>query len=129
MGWFFRSGGWPLALCAALLAAGCNGGRDVSAYTPSSGGSAAAGKMAIVKYKCGSCHTIPGIRNADGVFGPPLNHIARRSIIGGNFPNDPGTLEHWVMSPTAMKPATAMPVLGLSKSDARNVVAYLETLR
>lgn len=112
-----------------LLMLGCNGGKDVSSYAPNVGGSARAGKFVVVKYKCGSCHTIPGIANADGVFGPPLDHIARRSIIAGNFPNTPATLEQWVMAPTSMKPATAMPDLGLSTNEARNVVAYLETLR
>lgn len=122
-----RAAGW-LVLPGALLV-GCVGGKQRSAYIPSNGGSVQAGKFLIVKYKCGSCHTIPGIRNADGVFGPPLNFIASRSIIGGNFPNDPDTLAHWVMDPPSMKPATAMPKLGLSQSDARDVVAYLETLR
>lgn len=115
---------FPLAL---LL--GCTGGRQRSAYVPGNGGSPQAGKFIIVKYKCGSCHTIPGIRNADGVFGPPLYYIADRSIIAGNFPNNPATLERWVRDPVAMKPATTMPNLGLSQNDARNVVAYLETLR
>lgn len=115
-------------LCAALLTTGCMGGKQRSAYTPENGGSPQAGRFVIAKYKCGSCHTIPGIRNATGVFGPPLNSIASRSIIGGNFPNDPSTLEHWVMDAPSMKPATAMPDLGLSQTDARNVVAYLETL-
>lgn len=114
-------------LLAALLT-GCMGGKQRSAYTPGNGGSPQAGKFVIAKYKCGSCHTIPGIRDATGVFGPPLNSIASRSIIGGNFPNDPSTLEHWVMDAPSMKPATAMPDLGLSQTDARNVVAYLETL-
>lgn len=118
-----------LASLLALLLLGCNGGKDVSSYTPSVGGSVKEGKFVVVKYKCGSCHTIPGVAHANGVFGPPLNHIARRSIIAGNFPNDPDTLAHWVMDPPAMKPKTAMPQLGLSPQDARDVVAFLDTLR
>lgn len=120
-----------VACCCALPAAlllGCRGGKERSAYTPGNGGNAQAGKSVIVKFKCGSCHTIPGIRDAHGVFGPPLNYLASRSIIGGNFPNDPATLERWIMNPPAMKPATAMPDLGISEPQARNVVAYLETL-
>lgn len=72
---------------------------------------------------------IPGIRGADGVFGPPLNRMAVRSYIGGLFPNNPANLIRWVMSPHAMKPKTAMPDLGLSDQQARDVTAYLETLR
>lgn len=125
----FRSGFWLLALGSVLLLASCNGGKQVSAYIPGNGGSPQAGKFVILKYKCGSCHTIPGIPHANGAFGPPLNFIARRTLIAGNFPNTPAMLEQWVMNPPAMKPATAMPELGLTENDARNVVAYLETLR
>lgn len=118
-----------LLVLPVLLLLGCDAGKERSAYTPEFGGSAQAGKFIIVKYKCGSCHTIPGVQNADGVFGPPLFSIARRSIIAGNFANTPETLEHWIMAPTSMKPKTAMPDLGLSEREARSVVAYLETLR
>ena len=52
-----------------------------------------------------------------------------RTYIGGNFPNTPDTLMHWIMAPQAMKPKTAMPTLGLSQPQARDVVAYLETLQ
>lgn len=83
----------------------------------------------IVKYKCGRCHTIPGIPGANGVFGPPLNFMGRRTMIAGNFPNDPENLVRWIMSPQAMKPQTAMPQLGLTDRDARDAAAYLYTLR
>ena len=116
-----------LILLAGLLS-GCAGGNALSSYPVATGGSAARGEQVIVQYRCGSCHTIPGIHNAEGVFGPPLNELARRSIIAGEFQNDPETLVHWVMSPTSMKPATAMPDLGLSEEQARDVAAYLETL-
>jgi cytochrome c1 len=83
----------------------------------------------MVQRKCGSCHTIPGIRDANGVFGPPLTSFGRRSFIAGNFPNRPDNLEHWIMAPTSMKAKTAMPDLGLSEQQARDVAAYLYTLR
>jgi cytochrome c2 len=92
-------------------------------------GSPRLGKQLIARYKCGTCHAIPGIPRAHGVFGPPLNFLARRTILAGNFPNTPGNLVRWIMSPKSMKPGTAMPDLGLDERQARNVAAYLETLR
>jgi cytochrome c2 len=111
------------------LLSGCSGGKALSSYQVATGGNPSRGEQLIVHYKCGSCHTIPTIQNANGVFGPPLNEMARRSIIAGEFPNEPESLVRWVQSPTSMKPATAMPDLGLSEQQARDVAAYLETLR
>lgn len=118
-----------LALVAMAAVLGCRGGQQVQPYAIATGGDVHTGMRVIGEYKCGSCHTIPGIRNANGVFGPPLNRVARRSYIAGNFPNSPSNLEHWVMAPTSMKPKTAMPDLGLTPQQARDVTAYLETLR
>jgi cytochrome c len=111
------------------LVSGCEGGKALSRYPVATGGEVARGAQVIVQYKCGSCHTIPNIPNADGVFGPPLNQIARRTILAGEFPNDPENLERWIESPTTMKPSTAMPDLGLSEKQARDTAAFLETLR
>jgi len=116
-------------LAAAFCLSGCRGGQQVPPSTVATGGSAHSGRRLIANYKCGSCHTIPGIPGAKGVFGPPLNMMARRSYIAGNFANTPGNLTHWVMAPTSMKPKTAMPDLGLTQQQARDVTAYLETLR
>jgi cytochrome c2 len=116
-----------IALCvAAGLISGCKEGRTVIAGTI---GSADRGRATIETYGCGKCHTIPGIRGANGVVGPPLQSVARRTYIGGNFPNTPDTLTHWIMAPQTMKPKTAMPSLGLSESQAHDVAAYLETLQ
>ena len=123
-----------LALIALLGTAtvalwGCSGGKAAKPYSIALGGSPHSGRQVIAEYKCGSCHTIPGIPHAHGVFGPPLNFIARRSILAGNFPNTPANLERWVMAPKSMKPGTAMPDLGLDQQQARDVAAYLETLQ
>ena len=116
-----------IATCvAAALISGCKEGRTVSANTI---GSADRGRATIQIYGCGKCHTIPGIRGANGVVGPPLESVARRTYIAGNFPNTPDTLTHWIMAPQTMKRKTAMPSLGLSEPQARDVVAYLETLQ
>lgn len=124
---------WPLIVAFSIMAgltSGCVGGRTLQKpEPPSTGGSAAIGEHVIVNRRCGQCHTIPGISGANGVFGPPLTSFGRRSFIAGNFPNEPETLVHWIMSPKSMKPKTAMPDLGLTEQQARDAAAYLETLR
>jgi cytochrome c len=114
---------------AAGLTSGCNGGQITHSYTVRTGGSADRGRATMIEYGCGKCHTVPGIREAKGVVGPPLTALSRRTFIGGNFANTPDNLVHWVMSPKAMKPRTAMPDLGLSEEQARDVAAYLYTLQ
>jgi cytochrome c len=120
--------GFLIPIVCGLLS-GCTGGRVHRSYTIATGGQPNSGQQVIVRYRCGSCHTIPGIRDAHGVFGPPLNSFGRRSMIAGEFPNEPDILVHWVMSPKSLKPRTAMPELGISEQEARDVAAYLYTLQ
>jgi len=118
------------AMVSALVLAGCLGGKAKGVHPVNTGGGdVARGQQAISHYGCGKCHTIPGIRRAHGVVGPPLARLGARTIIGGEFPNLPSTLARWVQSPTSMKPKTAMPDLGLTAEQSRDVAAYLETLR
>lgn len=131
--WTARRAGtfWLTAfLClAAGWLCGCTGGQATASYSVAVHGSPRSGKQVIAEYKCGGCHTIPGIPGAHGVLGPPLNFLARRTMLAGNFPNTPDSLVRWVMAPQAMKPGTAMPDLGLDERQARDVAAYLDTLR
>jgi cytochrome c1 len=87
------------------------------------------GKKLIVSYGCGACHTIPGVYTARGLVGPPLYFYGRRTMIAGELPNQPGNLVRWLMNPPAIEPETAMPNLGLSEQQARDISAYLYTLR
>lgn len=93
------------------------------------GGSVRAGKAAIERYNCGACHRIPGIGAATGVAGPALNGIGTRSFIAGTLPNEPGNLERWIRHPQEVVPGNAMPDQGVAPRDARNITAYLYTLR
>lgn len=77
---------------------------------------------------CGTCHRIPGIRGAQGLVGPPLDFMARRSYIAGRVPNDPAQMIRWVQAPEDVDPETAMPNLGLNAEQARDVAAYMYTL-
>jgi len=114
-----------------LLLAGCRGNNPEygHAYAPPTGGDPARGLAVIQSYDCGSCHTIPGVRGAHGLVGPPLLWFSRRTYIAGELPNTASNLVRWVQSPTSVEPGTAMPVLGLTDQQARDVAAFLYTLR
>ncbi len=118
-----------VALASALLA-GCNGGTAVAeAYVPPTGGDAERGRTAIVHFDCGSCHMIPGVAGANGRVAPPLEFFSRRTFIGGELPNTPENLVRWIRDPKSVESGTAMPTLGVSEEQARDIAAYLYTLK
>ncbi len=86
-------------------------------------------QAAIQKYGCGTCHTIPGIQSAHGKAGPELTNLSERSILAGRLPNNPDNLMLWIQHPQQVKPGSDMPEMGVSDSDARNIAAYLYSLR
>lgn len=86
------------------------------------------GKLALRQYACQACHTIPGITSSSPYVGPPLKGLASRSLIAGKLANTPDNLVLWVRDPKAVKPLTAMPDMGVSETDARDMAAYLATL-
>ncbi len=92
------------------------------------GADAKRGAAAIARLGCGTCHTIPGIRYAEGLVGPPLEHWSRRTYIAGEAPNTPAMLVKWIETPQAIEPGTAMPNLHVSEQTARDIAAYLYTL-
>lgn len=119
-----------LFFVVALSSCGGSNPTDAVAYGPHvPGGDARRGAAVIDRYGCGSCHTIPGVRNAKGMVGPPLLWWSRRTFIAGEVPNTPENLVRWVLAPQSVEPHTAMPALGLSDQQARDVAAYLYTLR
>jgi cytochrome c len=113
-------------LCAVLA---CQGGRAPASFRVATGGSPRRGERAIETFGCGNCHTIPGVRGATGMVGPPLNHFAQRSFIAGRVPNAPENLITWIQDPQAIDNRTAMPMLNVGVSQARDIAAYLYTLR
>lgn len=112
----------------AAVATGCDDGRAV-ARAEVAGGDPARGAAVIRDAGCGACHTIPGVDGARGLVGPPLTSWSRRSYIAGSLPNSPENLVRWISDPPSVEPATAMPDLDLSAGEARDVAAYLYTLR
>jgi cytochrome c len=89
------------------------------------GGDANRGKAAIVATGCGACHVIDGIDDAHGEVGPPLSGIAKRSVIGGALPNTPENIMRWIEDAPSISPHTAMPNLGVTPDQARDMAAYL----
>ena len=114
----------------AVCLTGC-GGRDAvreEAMTLT-GGDPDRGMSAIGRYGCGSCHEIPGISAARGTVGPPLERIAARSYLAGQLPNSPANMMRWIQHPQHVQRGTAMPEMGVTETDARDITAFLYTLR
>ena len=93
------------------------------------GGDWQAGKSAIEQHDCGVCHVVPGVRGARGTVGPSLAAFGRRSYIAGKLPNRPGMLTQWIQNAPLLAPDTAMPNLGVTEDEARDIAAYLYRLR
>ncbi|HET9464744.1 MAG TPA: hypothetical protein VFO71_04360 [Gemmatimonadales bacterium] len=128
-----RSREWTrvLMLAAAGLCVtvqGCSSpGGDIETVVV--GGDAERGRVALDGFGCGACHLIPGVTGARGMVGPPLAQFALRSYIAGQLPNQPDNLLRWLQDPPAIEPGTAMPDLGVTPAVARDMAAYLYTLR
>jgi cytochrome c len=45
------------------------------------------------------------------------------------LPNTPENMFRWLQNPPAVDPLTAMPNLGVTEADARDMAGYLYTLR
>ena len=110
------------------LAAGCraNPKKEAARLT---GGDPDRGVERIGYYGCGACHTIPGIQGADATVGPTLDHIAVREYLGGHLANTPANMIKWIQKPQEINKDTAMPEMGVTDQDARDIAAHLYTLR
>lgn len=110
-----------LALCACSR-------RPENPPWPTLGGDPARGAATITTSACGACHEIPGVQNADGMVGPPLDHFARRTMVAGVLPNSPANLIRWIRFSQSIVPGNAMPDTRLTDAQASDVAAYLYTL-
>jgi cytochrome c1 len=127
-----RMGERATVLALALLLAGCNPdvrAAEHRAAAAMTGGVPARGPALMRSYGCASCHTIPGVVGANALVGPPLIHMASRGYIGGVLANSPDNMIRWIRDPKAVDSLTAMPKLGVTERDARDIAAYLYTLR
>jgi cytochrome c1 len=128
--WLLLVGALALAACAPGAAGqGMAQGGESRQSEYVAGGDPRRGAAAIRAYGCDSCHKIPGIVTANALVGPPLDQWADRHYIAGKLPNEPQFLIQWIRYPQAIEPGTAMPNLGVTEQDARDIGAYLYTLR
>ncbi len=104
---------------------GCGPASDVAVPL----GDAARGQQLLARYHCGTCHTIPGVAASRGQLAASLAQFGRRSYIAGRVANEPAMLVRWIVSPASIVPDTAMPDMGVSEPDARDIAAYLGQLR
>jgi cytochrome c1 len=92
------------------------------------GGDPARGKDTIGRRGCAACHTIPGIPG-DANVGPPLDRVGGRVYLAGVQLNTPENMARWLKDPPAVDPKTAMPNVGATDDEVRDISAYLYTLR
>jgi putative membrane protein len=116
-------------LLAVVTQAACRRGTALAKEEAAqlTGGNPERGAVAIRHYGCPACHTIPGIPGANGSVGPPLAGIAGRTYIAGVLRNSPDNLTRWILNPPQVDPLTAMPYVGATAADARDMAAYLYT--
>jgi cytochrome c1 len=86
------------------------------------------GQHALAQYACHACHMIPGVTGSTVHVGPPLAGIASRTLIAGKLPNTPDNMVRWIRTPQLFDPRTAMPAMGVTERDARDIAAYLRKL-
>jgi cytochrome c len=112
-----------LATCVAL------GGCGESPAPVVAGGDAENGRLLLRQFGCGSCHRIPGVATAFGNVGPPLESMGSRVYLAGLIANTPANMLRWIQAPQSIDPGTAMPDLQVTPEHARDMAAYLFSLR
>jgi cytochrome c len=113
----------PLLLTLALVVA-CK-----PQEKPPSAGDPNHGKQLVDQYGCATCHIIPGMAGPKGMIGPSLEHVAIRPMIAGKTPNTPQNLTQYIQNPQLTDAQTSMPNLGVKPEEARDIAAYLATLK
>jgi cytochrome c2 len=114
-----------ILLVVPLLCAAC--GRE--AEPALAHGDAERGRQLLRQFGCGTCHDIPGVVAGDGTVGPPLGGVARRVYLAGVLPNTPPNMVAFIREPQKVDPRTAMPAMGVTEGQARDMTTYLYTLR
>jgi mono/diheme cytochrome c family protein len=90
------------------------------------------GKRLVVENGCLGCHKY---RGRGGKLGPDITYVGDKTAHGFDFKHVHGehTVENWLFahfkSPTAVVPNTLMPDLKLSDHEARNLAAYMISLK
>ena len=72
---------------------------------------------------------MPGIAGAIGKVGPSLANFPDRVTIAGRLANTPDNLVFWIQHPQQVSPGTLMPELNVDEEEARNIAAFLHSLK
>lgn len=116
-----------VAVLAGPLVASCD--RETDRPIVNLSGDAHKGADLIARYGCGGCHDIPHIAGANGNVGPPLSHVGTRAYLAGFVRNSPDNMALWIQDPQRILPGNAMPTMGISEKDARDITAFLYSLK
>lgn len=128
-GGVLAAGALVAGMVAAAVLGACGEPGSFDTARRLTGGEPARGRQAILDHGCHTCHTIPGVPGADGQVGPSLAGLARRISVAGRLPNEPDELVRWIRHPQHVEPGTLMPDMGIDEETARDIAAYLYTLR
>jgi cytochrome c2 len=93
------------------------------------GGDPVRGRTALGRYGCTNCHTVSGLNGAIGRTGPALDGVASRNQLAGGLKNTPENMIRWIRDPRSIDRYTSMPNLSLSPEEARDIAAFLYTLK
>lgn len=117
------------AATAAALLSLCACADKSDAPRAIAGADAGQGLAVIDRVGCAACHRIPGVAWPTGSVGGSLSGFADRSLIAGRFPNQPEILVRWLRDAPSMSAETGMPPIPITEDEARDVAAYLYTLK
>jgi cytochrome c len=117
-----------LPLVALIVLAACEQ-EEVPGRRRAFDGSPELGEALIAQYGCTACQAVPGVEAVTGTVGPPLAGFGARAYIAGRPPNRPTMLIAWLLDPPSIDSETAMPTIGLTEAEARDIATYLYTLR
>ena len=67
--------------------------------------------------------------SSEAMVGPPLTRMAARSYLAGSRQNNASNLIQFIQHPRAVRNDTAMPEIGLTDEEARDIAAYLYTYK
>ena len=91
------------------------------------GGNATEGKKLFETVGCQDCHVAQGFTKVRDARGTSYDIAPELSRVGSK--DNPDWLFDWVKNPRHFNPETRMPNLRLTDPEARNIVAYLTTLK
>lgn len=82
------------------------------------------GERLFTRKGCVGCHVLKGHPEADGTMGPDLSKLYKAKP-----PFERADLAAFIRAPHVTRPGTSMPSIGLTKTEAEAIAAYLLTDR